>query len=232
MSVTDTWNAAFEASPAGSESPTLGDDKIRQHKRANRERMEREHNAGVSETNSKHGWHKEGSARAFVNSQASLTTYNDVDTTAIGGDATIDEGRLLFDRSQALLPYLYDAGWQPFIREIARVSIQGTLAAGNNVIPGILFPRKCTIVKITAMVGTVPTTDDLIVDINKNGSTTIFTAAGSRLTISADDSQGNVTTGMSGAALAADDYLTMDIDQVGDTVAGADFSMTIETVVG
>jgi hypothetical protein len=85
--------------------------------------------------------------------------------------------------------------------------------------------RTLTFNSTRASVGTAPTGASLIVDINKD-ATTIFTTQGSRPTIaiSAFTAQGSapdVTT------IATGSYLTVDIDQVGSTVAGADLTVTI-----
>ncbi len=230
MANTITWDASFETQPAGGDSLTLGDNKIRDHKQANRERQQKEHKSGVAETNSKQGWHREGSARAFVVGKSDLSTYNNIDGTSIGSDSAIDDGRMLFDTSQANLPYvMVGTTWTGFLREIARMSIQGTLATGTNVVPPMVFPRAGTITKITAAVGTPPVGSSIIVDINIDG-TTIFASAGGRLTIADGASQGN-TTDIS-TALLVDEYLTFDIDQVGSSTAGADIGITAEVVLG
>jgi hypothetical protein len=74
-------------------------------------------------------------------------------------------------------------------------------------------------------VGTAPTGAAVIVDVNKNG-TTIYSTQSARPTIavSTTSATGNnpaITTFASG------DYITVDIDQVGSTVAGADLSVFI-----
>lgn len=231
MSISDTWDSAYETTPAGSDSPTLGDNKIRQNRQAVRQRGERGHIWGVSETNAKHGWHREGSGRVFVAATAP-TVYDDVDGTSIGSDADIDQGRLFFDSTQAYLPQVYDGGWEGFLREIARVSIQGTLSAGTNVLPAIVFPRACTIIKVTARVGTAPTGASLIIDLNKTGTSSIFSGV-TRITIAAGAYSDNVTSfHATNKVLTADGYLTLDIDQIGSTIGGADFSLTIEVILG
>jgi len=224
-----TWDATFEAAPAGGDALSLGDNKLRELKLADRERQQKEHKSGVAESNAKQGWHREGSARAFV-AGTEPTAYENIDATAIGGDATIDDGRLFFDLTQALLPKVHSEGtWQGFLRELARVSIQGTLATGTDVAPPMVFPRAGTITKITAAVGTVPVGSAIIVDVNIDG-TTIFSHANSRLTIDTTVSQASsvdITT-----ALLVDQFLTFDIDQVGSTTPGSDIGITVEVVVG
>jgi len=89
----------------------------------------------------------------------------------------------------------------------------------------IYAPVAMTIDKVFAAVTTAPTGDAIIVDVNKNG-TTIFTTQGSRPSIAAteytDESDTpDVTT------LAAGDYLTFDIDQIGSTVAGSNITVHV-----
>jgi len=105
-------------------------------------------------------------------------------------------------------------------------AVTGTLAVGTDKAPTLLAPCSLTITKVKLVVKTAPTGADLIVDVNKNG-TTIFTTQANRPKIVAGS-----TTGDSGTpdiiSLAEGDKLTIDIDQVGSTIAGAD--LTVETV--
>lgn len=97
-----------------------------------------------------------------------------------------------------------------------------------EVTPGTLpfpAPFNMTILGVRAAVGTPPTGDDAIVDVNKNG-TTIFTTQGNRPTIS----DGNATsTEATPDVTSVDegDLLTVDIDQVGSSTAGADLVVVI-----
>ncbi len=101
----------------------------------------------------------------------------------------------------------------------------GTLSVGTGtsrqpiIVPG-------DIIAVRAMVATAPTGSSLIVDVHKNG-TTIFTTQGNRPTISAgSNDSGNEIPDVVG--LLAGDYLTIDIDQVGSTVAGVGLTLAIE----
>jgi hypothetical protein len=78
---------------------------------------------------------------------------------------------------------------------------------------------------VRAAVGTAPVGSAVIVDVNKNG-TTIYTTQGNRPQIAAAS---NSATGNSPAVatFAAGDYLTVDIDAVGSTVAGADLVVVV-----
>ena len=93
-----------------------------------------------------------------------------------------------------------------------------TVAAG---VTKFRFPFAATILGVSAAVGTAPTGSSLIVDVNKNG-TTIFTTQGNRPAIAAGATYAAEVTNMDVTSFAAGDYLTVDIDQIGSTVAGAD----------
>lgn len=90
-------------------------------------------------------------------------------------------------------------------------------------------PYDYHVSRVDCRVGTAPTGDDIIVDINYNGST-IFSAQGNRPTISA-----GATSGSSGTPdttlLAAGGAIDPDIDQVGSTEAGKDLTCTIVGVM-
>lgn len=77
--------------------------------------------------------------------------------------------------------------------------------------------------KIRVSVGTAPTGSSLIVDVNKDG-TTIFTTQGNRPTIAVSG-----VTVLSAApdvtSWANGEYLTIDVDQIGSTVAGSDLQV-------
>lgn len=89
----------------------------------------------------------------------------------------------------------------------------------------MIFPTAATIVDVRTAVNTAPTGATLIVDVKKNGST-IFTTTANRPTIAA-------SANASGAAIpditafATGDYMTVDIAQVGATIAGADLTTVV-----
>lgn len=229
MSITDTWDSSYESAPAGGDSLTEGDNKIRQDRRAVRERGEREHFWASTDTNSKHGWHREGSARAFV-ANTEPTAFDDPDGTAIGGDAVLDQGRLYFDSNANYLPRVYDGGWQKFMRQIARGSIQGNVSAATNVLPPICFGRAVTITKVSARVDTAPTTNTLLLDIHEgSGDSSVFATGSSRIAIQ-PGAKGASSASFTGADLTAGNWLEVDIDQVGNDTPGADLGLTVEVV--
>lgn len=111
---------------------------------------------------------------------------------------------------------------------IETFSIPGTLVVGTGV-ARLYFPRACTIINVLASAGTAPTGASLIIDVNKNG-TTIFTTQGNRPTIAAGTNS-DTSSVPDVTSIAAGDYLTVDIDQIGSTVAGANAVISIEVRV-
>lgn len=84
-----------------------------------------------------------------------------------------------------------------------------------------------TVNGIRASLGTAPAGASVIIDVNKNG-TTLFTTQANRPTIAAAaNTSGNVTN-MDVTSVAAGEYLTVDVDQIGSTTAGADLTVQVE----
>lgn len=102
--------------------------------------------------------------------------------------------------------------------------IDGTLAAETNAI-SIMAPCALTVTEIRAAVDTAPTGAALILDINKNG-TTMYTTQANRPTIAIN---GTSTTAVDpdATSIALGDKISVDIDQVGSTVAGENLSVII-----
>ena len=105
--------------------------------------------------------------------------------------------------------------------------IAGVLVTSTGV-ARLRIPEDIFIIDAAAMVGTAPTGASLIVDVHLNG-TTIFTTQANRPTIaiSAFDS-GLATPDVQVAA--AGQYFTVDVDQIGSTIAGSDLTVFIRYV--
>lgn len=84
-----------------------------------------------------------------------------------------------------------------------------------------------TIRSVRATVGTAPTGASIIVDVNVGG-TTIYTTQSSRPTIAASGTTSGKAIGHSVYEVAPGGYVTVDIDQVGSTVAGADLVVQLD----
>ena len=80
-------------------------------------------------------------------------------------------------------------------------------------------PTTMTLTEVRASVTTAPTGSTIIVDINKNGATVLST----KLSIDAGEKTSEtaaVPAVISVSALSDDDEITIDIDQIGSTIAG------------
>ncbi len=107
----------------------------------------------------------------------------------------------------------------------ATFTVPGTLVVGTGK-SRFYFNRAVTITNVHASVDTAPTGATVIVDVNKNG-TTIFTTQANRPTI-AVSAFIDTTSVPDVTAFAAGDYLQVDVDQIGSTIAGADLVVQVE----
>ena len=101
--------------------------------------------------------------------------------------------------------------------------VSGDLETGTTTSAKITIPFAGTITKALAVVKTAPTGAALIVDVNLNG-TTLW--ASGKLTVSATATSGNKTT-FDTTAVAIDDTLDIDIDQIGSTIVGANLTVQL-----
>jgi len=111
---------------------------------------------------------------------------------------------------------------QPFI---ANFGHSGVAAVGQGT-GRFLFPHAVTVLGVVAAADTAPTGSSLIVDVNKNG-TTMFTTQANRPAIAAGQHATSVTAVPDVTSVAAGDYLSVDIDQVGATIAGSDLTVAV-----
>lgn len=87
--------------------------------------------------------------------------------------------------------------------------------------------RTLTVIGAWAAANTAPTGATVFtVDVNKNG-TTIFTTQGNRPTVVASTNGGVMSATPDVTSVADGDYLTVDVDAVGNTVAGADVTVGV-----
>jgi hypothetical protein len=114
----------------------------------------------------------------------------------------------------------------------AKQTVLGTWTQSGTLVTGtgaqrLYAPFACTITQVRASVVTAPTggTTQLKIDVNKNG-TTIYGTQTARPIFAASS-----VTAVGGAptvtTLAAGDYLTIDVDEIGNTVAGADLTVQV-----
>jgi hypothetical protein len=116
-------------------------------------------------------------------------------------------------------------GVQQFTYQVQVFTVPGTLSTGTGRAK-FYIPGPITIGNVRASVGTAPTGSDLVIDVNKNG-TTIFTTQTSRPKIFAGQTLVSTST-PNVTELTTGDYLTVDIDQIGSLNPGSDLSVQIE----
>lgn len=98
-----------------------------------------------------------------------------------------------------------------------------TVTTGTQRLP---IDGTYTIIGTRLMVGTAPTGANILVDVNKNG-TSIYTTQANRPSVADGQNAGGPGAAPDITALVAGDYLTVDIDQVGSSVAGSDLTVTV-----
>lgn len=105
-------------------------------------------------------------------------------------------------------------------RAVVGFSLQGLCFVGTKQAE-VLMSVARTLKRVRVYADTAPTGADLVLDVNKNG-TTVFTTQANRPRVAA-----GANAGLSAApdvlALAVGDRLSLDVDQVGSTVQGGDF---------
>lgn len=121
-----------------------------------------------------------------------------------------------------------DGSWRaPNLGHTLAMSVSGNLVVGagqHRIYNDTGVPL--IIRSVRASVGTAPSGASVIVDINKNGST-IFTTQGNRPAITAGSFTSGRVENANVTSLANGEYLTVDIDQIGSVVAGADLVVQI-----
>lgn len=101
----------------------------------------------------------------------------------------------------------------------------GVQIVATNISGTFEIQQSLTIDSVDLRIKTAPTGAALIVDINKGG-TTIFST---RPEIAASATSGGGGAVLSVTTLAAGDLITVDLDQVGSSVAGSDLTIALVT---
>lgn len=117
------------------------------------------------------------------------------------------------------------AGPSGVTEAIAFFGQDGTLTVGTGAGRFDALGETWAIISVVAVVNTAPTGADLIVDVNKNG-TTIFTTQANRPTIAVSTNR-DTADAIDVTTFSGTDFLTVDIDQVGSTVAGSDLTVQV-----
>lgn len=170
-----------------------------------------------------------------------LTITNQAGSAAANQIITSTGDDVVITSTPCLLTFVYDSAVGKWIFGGAQAksgsgssdeevySLPGALTVGAGALR--LYNRSSVpwvLTRVYISVGTAPTGADLIVDVNING-TTIFTTQANRPTIAA-----SANTGTSGVpdvtTVNVGEYLTVDVDQVGSTVAGSNLVVQFPVV--
>lgn len=130
----------------------------------------------------------------------------------LDGSGKLIPGQLVTSNITKILPYSYSGPLAVNVGSFRLYNDSGT---------------SWTIAGIRASLGAAPAGAAVIVDISKNG-TTVFTTQANRPTIAAGSNTSGNVTNMDVKTVAAGEYLTVDIDQIGSTSAGTDLTVQIE----
>jgi len=150
-----------------------------------------------------------------------------IDNDNIKAAAGILESKIAFNTSSG---HSHDGVDSRLIKSVAQLErhVYNVLATGTNVCPRLYNKSglTLTISNIFIYAETAPTGADIIVDVNKEGTSIFATTQANRPTITAASNSG--TSGTPDTTSWADgSYLTFDIDQVGSTIPGADLLIVI-----
>jgi hypothetical protein len=113
------------------------------------------------------------------------------------------------------------------VRSVLKLEASGTLTTGIK--DRWIAPFSGEIVNVVAVVGTAPTGAALLIDVHKEG-TTIFTTQANRPSIAVSTTESAVSARPDVTKFAAGDTFTLEIDQIGSTVAGADLDVTLQFI--
>ncbi len=147
-----------------------------------------------------------------------------------GADPSTPSGGFgwLFERDDGNFYFMNDDGnvFGPIGERYYTFAVPGDL----TVDPGVfriynLTGRALTINRVHIAVNTAPTGAAILVDVHENG-TTIFTNQANRPTIVIAAFTGETTT-IDDASWADENYLQVDVDQIGSTIVGADLTVTV-----
>jgi hypothetical protein len=109
--------------------------------------------------------------------------------------------------------------------KIATFAFAGTLTPGSGQ-SKLAWPVAVTLVSVRAVVGTAPTGADVIVDVNIDGASA-FTNQETRPRIVAGQTVGAVTAPQA-LSVGPGSVVSIDIDQIGSSVAGSDLTVILE----
>ena len=153
----------------------------------------------------------------------SITSAKIVDGTIVNNDISASAAISLGKLGTGTLPSTITVSSSNFANQIvmseAVFTIPGVLTTGAKQVRYYCETAR-VIRNVVVSVSTAPTGSSIIFDVNKNG-TTVFTTQANRPQIAASANyDGSSVPAVT--SIAAGDYLTIDVDQVGSSVPGSD----------
>ena len=157
-----------------------------------------------------------------------FAVYSDVPFTASGTTLDLSSGTLL-DSAGTLGSSVNVIGLAPANHEVIQIAVTNDVSPLTTGAAQVTFrmPFAMTLVEVRASVKTAPTGSTIVVDINEDGSTIMTT---NKLSIDAGEytsTTAATAAGITDSALADDAEITVDIDQIGSTVAGTGLIVTL-----
>ncbi len=166
-----------------------------------------------------------------ANDRAVDAMYNGIEFTERSDPSTPGSNKIhIYAKDKDGVPSLYAINDAGTVYEISEnrptflFTLTGTLVTGTSQTPILPVHRALTIIKAFATLKTAPVGASLIIDINKNGTSIWASTPANRLTVLSSATTGSETD-FDTTTLADEDGLTLDIDQIGSTTAGADLSV-------
>lgn len=112
----------------------------------------------------------------------------------------------------------------PFL--VATFHFAGQLSVKTGTAKFIVPAGTWTITDVKAVITTANTGATVIADVNKNG-TTIFGTQGNRPTIPVSTTTAVTSGAFSVSSLSGGDLLSVDVDQIGSTIAGSHLTVMV-----
>ena len=148
-----------------------------------------------------------------------------IDIGTVPNDDTGDEIRTSFDKCNDNFTELYTGTQFTFAMGIACSDVTSALTVGQKV--AFDFPFDFVATRVYATVTTAPTDSALTIDVEDEG-TTILNAVVSISSGGYNAETSTFTGAASSYALTKGDLVSIDIDQIGSTIAGAGLIVFIE----
>lgn len=167
------------------------------------------------------------SANAFTHGQSITAASGEVGLLV---QAAANANALNINSSASVLTSSFDKDGYGFVVERVFLLAVGTPATtGTNKTNQVTMTRSGKFLKAFINAKTAPTGADLIIDINRNGTSIWASTQANRLKLVASATTGNQTS-FDTVNFVEGDVVTIDIDQVGSTIAGTDVTVQLVTL--